>query len=256
MKSTMKLTIATLSGILFISSVHFTAMAAPSLAPSEMMMKTAAAKKNESKAEKLEKEETAKIDKLLAKNPEDLYAVYVSNELTKTKGMEVFFKGNVQPKYDSYKNYLKKASTLKDGVLQQPADLPEGYEFVTAAMKGPNSGEYSAEMKAEAKKLGKQVYSKKINWVHARGIELEYANGERKLILGFMRLDPNEVVNQKGYVYQSAEELSKKSKMYEKDPKNMLIWFEKGKQFKIETDPGNPLTKEDLIKLAKTMVKK
>lgn len=61
MKSTMKLTIATLSGILFISSVHFTAMAAPSLAPSEMMMKTAAAKKNESKAEKLEKEETAKL---------------------------------------------------------------------------------------------------------------------------------------------------------------------------------------------------
>ncbi|WP_430112106.1 hypothetical protein [Paenibacillus sp. B1-33] len=135
MKTTMKMTIATLSGILFISSVHFTALAAPSLAPSEMMMKIAAAnKKNESKAEKLEKEETAKIDKLLAKNPEDLYAVYVSNELTKTKGIEVFFKGNVWPKYDSYKDYLKKASTLKDGVLQQPADLPEGY------CKGSNEG--------------------------------------------------------------------------------------------------------------------
>ncbi|MBN3525008.1 hypothetical protein [Paenibacillus apiarius] len=34
-----------------------------------------------------------------------------------------------------------------------------------------------------------------------------------------------------------------------------LVWFKKGKQFQITTKDGNPLTKEELIKIAKTMVK-
>ncbi|MCY9517512.1 DUF4367 domain-containing protein [Paenibacillus apiarius] len=258
MKNTTKLVIATLSSILLFSSMNLAVEAAPSRAVSELTMKTAAADtKAASEGEKLEKEEQARIAELLEKNPDDTYMVYVSKEVSKRKNAKVYSMGNPFPKFDTYEDYQKKASTLKDTVLQQPADLPEGYQFVTAGIAGPYSTDYTKELEAEAKKLGKKIYSKKINWTRANGIVLEYANGENQLFLEYKRFDPKESADQKGYSYESAEEMKKKYPHLEKeDLKNTLLWFEKGKQFTIVTNPGNPLTKDELIKLAKTMAKK
>ncbi|MCM3341166.1 hypothetical protein M3650_21660 [Paenibacillus sp. MER TA 81-3] len=256
MKNTTKLVIATLSSILLFSSMNLAVEAASTQSVSDRAVKTAAVKpKAENEGEKLEKEEQARIAELLEKNPDDTYMVYVSNEVTKQKKAKVYSMGNSFPKFDTYKDYQKKASTLKDTVLKQPADLPEGYQFVTAGITGPYSTEYTKEMEAEAKKLGKKIYSKKINWTRANGIVLEYANGENQLFLEYKRLDPKQPVKQKGYVYESAEEVRKKyPKLGVEYTNNTLYWFEKGKQFTIVTNPDNPLTKEDLIKLAKTMV--
>ncbi|MCE5171888.1 hypothetical protein LQV63_21645 [Paenibacillus profundus] len=261
MKTTMKVAIATLSSILLFGSMNLAAEAASSPAVSNLTLKTAAAKSQvASEGEKLEKKEQARIAELLEKNPDDTYMVYVSNEVTKQKKAVVYSMGNSFPKFDTYDAYQKKASTLKDTVLQQPNDLPEGYQFVTAGIDGPYSTDYTKEMEAEAKKLGKKIYSKKINWTRANGIVLEYANGENNLNMSYIAFDPKGVtIDQKGYSYQSSAEIIKKNPKFANSPeliRNTLIWFEKGKQFTITTNPENPLTKDDLIKLAETMVKK
>ncbi|MEQ7053263.1 hypothetical protein ABN764_21715 [Paenibacillaceae sp. P-4] len=62
---------------------------------------------------------------------------------------------------------------------------------------------------------------------------------------------------QQGYVYIAAADVKKKNPKL--DPKfitTTLNWYEQGKGFSISTNAENPLTKEDLIKLATTMVKK
>ncbi len=90
---------------------------------------------------------------------------------------------------------------------------------------------------------------------------LTYTNGEDYILFSSFHLDEKDK-KQKGYVYKSAKDMEKESPNL-KDPKirevtyrNFLNWIENGKRFQIETNSDNPLTKEDLIKLAKTMVKK
>jgi len=260
MKMTMKLAIATLSGILLFGSINLMAEAASSRSISNITLKTAAAEpKTMSEGEKLEKAEQERIEKLLEKNPDETYIVYVSNELTKVKGKaEVYMMGNSMPKYDKYEDYLKKAAGLKEATLQQPANLPEGYSLSKAEIMGPFSVDYSAQLKAEAKKLNKQIYSKKINWTTSNGIRLEYKNGDDYITLGSRNLDSVDLKkNKQGYTYVSAAETKKENpKLETKNLLNELNWRENGKLYYILTNAENPLTKEDLIKLAKTMVKK
>ncbi|MDT8975313.1 hypothetical protein RQP50_03530 [Paenibacillus sp. chi10] len=260
MKMTMKLAIATIGGILLIGSMNLAAEAASSRSTSDIALKTAAAEpKAMSEGDKLEKAEQERIRKLIEKNPDDTYIVYVSNELIKVKGrIEVYMMGNSMPKFDKYEDYLKKADTLKEATLQQPADLPEGYTLLRAEINGPFTVDYSAQLKAEAKKLNKQIYSKKINWTTSNGIRLEYKNGDDYITLGSRNLDSVDLKqNKQGYTYVSAAETKKKNpKLETKNLWNELNWRENGKLYYILTNAENPLTKEDLIKLAKTMVKK
>ncbi|MBE9917922.1 hypothetical protein G8C92_28385 [Paenibacillus donghaensis] len=258
MKTRMKITVAALSGALLLGSMDFAAAAAPSHTVSKIGMKTTVLNtKGETEGEKLEKAEQERIAQLLKKNPDATYMVYVSKEVTKQKADKVYSMGNPFPKFDSYEAYQKKASTLKGTVLQQPAALPEGYKFVAAGIAGPYSTEYTKEMEAEAKKLGKKIYSKKVDWTDANEITIEYSNGKHTLTLGYKRLDPKQPVKQEGYVYESAAEVRKKyPKLGKEYINNTLSWAVKGKQFAISTDSESPLTKEELIKLAKTMVKK
>ncbi|MDR0271186.1 hypothetical protein [Paenibacillus sp.] len=254
MNTGMKFTIAALSSMLLLGgSVNFVAGAAPA-APAKTAVEQT---KSDRKVDQLKKEEIARINKLLEQNPDDSYIVFVSNELTKKKGLETFAMGNIRPEFSTYEDYLKKASTLEGTVLQQPTGLPEGYSFSKGNMMGLYSSAFTEEMRAEAKKLGKQIYSKKIDWKHAQVIDLEYKNGNDSINLGYYSLDEKEKIEQKGYSYQTAEELLKKyPKLDKNEVQNTLVWFEKGKQFTIKTNPGNPLSKENLIKLAETMVKK
>lgn len=248
MNKSMKITVAALSGLLMLGSMNVASEAAPGTSGS-----TAAAV---SKVEQLEKEETARINKLLEDNPDDTYMVYVSNELTKGKRLETFAMGNTHPEYNTYEDYWKKASTLQEPVLKQPKNLPENYRFVSGEIVGPYSSEYHNEMKAEAKKLKKQVHSKKVNWTKSNMILLHYKNGTHYIKFQSARLDPKDK-KQKGYTYITAEELKKKyPKLGKKFITNTLSWIENGKSFSISTNPGNPLKEEDLIKMAKTVVKK
>ncbi|MBD8499687.1 hypothetical protein [Paenibacillus arenosi] len=259
MKTTMKLAIATLSGLLLFSSMTL-AVEATSLttASNSRWKETAAKPKSESEADKLIKEELDKIGELLKKNPDDMYIVFVSNELTKKKTNEVFSMGG-SLKFSTYKDYWKKASTLKDTVLQEPADLPEGYNFTYGEISGPYSTELSADLKAEAKKLGKQIHWKKVNWTRATSIRLEYKSGEHDIKFGYSLLDKKDAKAPRGFTYESADEMIKDNPKLSKKDKyvfNILTWVEKGKYYSITTNPDSPLTKEDLIKLAKTIVKK
>ncbi|TVX93436.1 hypothetical protein [Paenibacillus agilis] len=261
MKTTMKLAIATLSGLLLFSSMNLAAEAATSsTSGSNVKWKEIASKpKSESKADKLVKEELDKIEELVKKNPNDMYIVYVSNDLTKKKTNEVFSMGGSVLEFSTYKDYWNKASTLKDIVLQQPADLPEGYNFTHGEIWGPYSTELSAELKAEAKKLGKQIHWKKVNWTRANSIELEYKSEEHYIKFRYILEDKKDAKASKGFTYESADEAMKKFPKLSKNHEyivNTLYWTEKGKYYSITTNPDSPLTKEDLIKLAKTMVKK
>lgn len=248
MNKSMKITVAALSGVLMLGAMNIAAEAAPGKPAS-----TAAAV---SKVAQLEKEEIARISKLLKENPDDSYMVYVSNELTNRKGLETFAMGNIHPEYTTYDDYWKKASTLKEPVLKEPNKLPENYRFVSGEILGPYSSEYHNELKAEAKKLKKQVYSKKVNWTKSSMISLQYKNGTDYVTFRSTRLDPKEK-KQKGYTYISAEEVKKKHpKLGKEFITNTLSWIENGKSFSISTNPGNTLTEEDLIKMAKTAVKK
>lgn len=248
MNKSMKITVAALSGLLMLGSMNVVSEAAPGNSGS----KAAAV----SKVEQLEKEETARINKLLKDNPNDTYMVYVSNELTKGKRLETFAMGNTHPEYNTYEDYRKKASTLQEPVPKQPNNLPENYRFVSGEIVGPYSSEYHNEMKAEAKKLKKQVHSKKVNWTKSNLISLHYKNGTDYIKFESSRLDSKDM-KPKGYVHITAEEMKKKyPKLGKEYITNTLSWIENGKSFSITTNPGNPLTKEDLIKMAKTLVEK
>lgn len=255
----MKLAIATLSSMLLFSSMNLAVEAAPSPIVKDIAVKTAAAKALTAK-EKMEKEEMDRLDKILEKNPDDTYCVYVSNDKSKKSGLEFFYMGASSPEFNTYADYMKKASTLKGTVLQQPSAMPEEYTFAKGGIHGEIDQRFQKELKAEAKKKGKEVYSKKYNWSKADSIKLEYTNGENNLIMSYIAFDPKGVtIDQKGYSYQSSAEIIKKNPKFANNPeliRNTLIWFEKGKQFTITTNPENPLTKEKLIKLAETMVRK
>ncbi|EPY13042.1 MULTISPECIES: hypothetical protein [Paenibacillus] len=262
MKMTMKLAVATISGVLLFCSMNLAAEAASSRVVRDVTLKTAAAEpKAMSEGEKLEKAEQERIDKLLEKNPDDTYIIYVSKELKKNKNeQEVYFMGNFNPRFDTYEAYYKFASKLKEAVPQRPADLPKGYTLAEAIIISPLGPKDLVAMKAEAKKLGKQIHSKKINWTKSDFIVLTYTNGKNEIKLSSGAVKEKDK-KEKNYVYKSAKDIEKENPnlapaIKKITYKNQISWNESGKGFWISTNPENPLTKEDMIKLAKTMVKK
>ncbi|WP_430111025.1 hypothetical protein [Paenibacillus sp. B1-33] len=254
MKMMMKLGLATISGILLFGSMNLPVGAAPAHAVSDIAMKTAAAEpKAMSEGDKLEEAEKTKLDKLLEKNPHDMYLIYSSSQ---QKGFEVFGYGNFRPRYEKYEDYEELLDVMKEPAPQKPADLPEGYAFKEVFIVGPYPNDYAAAMKAEAKKLGKKVYSKKLEWKDTNFIQLHFVNGKDYIQFSSRRIEEKDK-KQKGFVYKTAADMKKENPKL--DPKfigNLLSWHEQSKGFSISTNPGNPLTEEDLIKLAKTMVKK
>ncbi|EPY05734.1 peptidase M56 BlaR1 [Paenibacillus alvei TS-15] len=240
--------------------------AAESPAVNEIAMKTAATKPEaEGEGKKLEKAEKERIAKLLEKNPDDTYIVYVSNEVKGGLPVEGFslsefnLMGSPSPSFDTYEAYLQRASALKEAVPQQPADLPDGYIFSRAEIDNVFTSKDFAPVKAEAKKLGKQVYSKKMNITNSDHISLTFTNGEDFINITSFHwkekdLEEYKKRKEKEYLYTSAKDMEKKNPNHE--GRNYLSWREYGKSFQIVTNPSNPLTKDELIQLAKTAVEK
>ncbi|UHA73339.1 hypothetical protein [Paenibacillus sp. 481] len=268
MKAASTVAITALSSILLLgSSVNLTAEAAQSRAANDITSKTATATaKLSSEGEKLEKEEKDRINKLLEENPYDTYVVYVSNELKKDKGSvpagsisfsDISVLGDQSPSFDNYEAYIKRASALKEAVPQQPTGLPEGYTMSEANIYRVFTPKDLKDIKAEAKKQSKQVYSKPFKKTSDH-IRLTYTSGEDYIVISSEHPDEKEKKGkEKQYLYTSAIEMEKKYPSSKgSNYSNYLTWVESGKNFVIQTNSANPLTKEDLIKLAKTAVKK
>ncbi|MCE5170950.1 DUF4367 domain-containing protein [Paenibacillus profundus] len=244
MKNTMKLTITTLCSILLLGSMSTAVQAAPSQPFSSIALKTAAAKApTDAEKKKMIEAEKKRIVQI-KKNPGDVYLLYVSDK--KLNGGSEFLYYVEFPKFKKYEEYEKWTSKLKGAIVQEPEGMPEGYTFVKGEVQSPFSKQFEAQVKAEAK--GKVVYSKKMEWTEAGEIKLEYKKGKNNIIF-HMQTDYTEDKETKEYRYESAADSLNTDR-------NQLTWSEKGKMFYISTNPENPLTKEELIELAKTMIKK
>lgn len=255
MKNTKKVTIATLCSILLLGSMGAVVQAASSQSFNGITLKTAAAKApTDAEKKKLIEAEKNKLVQI-KKIPGDVYVLYVSDKAL-NGGTEFLY--YVSPlDFKKYEEYEKWAYKLKGPIVQEPEGMPEGYTFTKGEIEHPYDKQFNAKLKAEAK--GKVAYSKKLEWTKAGEIKLEYAKGKDNLIMRISTIDQDieKDAKDEGFEYKSADEYDAETKKkYPQFVRNSVSWSEKGIRFTISTNPGNPLTKEELIELAKTMIKK
>lgn len=242
MKMTSKLAIAALCGTLMFSSVNFAAEAAAKKNTIDYTVK------GPSGEPKVLEDELARLDKEVKKNG-GTYAVFVDSKKTKSKGSEVFWHGIVSHSFQRYEDYMKKVSGLKGAVLQRPTDLPKEYVFAEAGLKPYLDQNFKANLKAEAQKSGKVVLSKKYNWNTSEAMTLKFENDKNYVKLNFYDMGSKHMTNKKEYKYYPAKKDSGN-----KAEENQLIWDDKTLSCNIYTNADNPMTKEDLIKLAESMI--
>lgn len=242
MKMTSKLAIAAVCGMLLFSSVNFTVEAAAKKSAIDYTMKGASGES------KVLEEELARLDKEVQKNG-GTYCVFVDNKKTKSKGPEVFWYGNVKQQFQNYDDYMKKVAGLKGAALQRPTDLPEEYAFVEAGFLPYLDQNFKANLRAEAQKSGKVVLSKKYNWNKSESMTLKFANDKNYVKLNFYDMGTKHATNKKEYTYYPAKKGSGN-----KAGENQLIWVDKALSCNIYTNADNPMTKEELITLAESMI--
>ncbi|MFU1794657.1 hypothetical protein ACM1RC_12400 [Paenibacillus azoreducens] len=178
-----KAAIAALSSILLLgSSVNFAAEAKSYKQAQEEAVKKAAeaAKSVPAEAKKAIEDEENRL-KELTKESNDTYVMYYKyKQLNNGLKTSVYgFRFN----YSSYEDYLKKASTLKSSILQQPSNLPGGYKFSKAFIESPYQGKFFDDLIAEGVKSGKDFYTKKYDWKEPGRVELRYTDGKDELII-------------------------------------------------------------------------
>ncbi|MDR0267309.1 hypothetical protein [Paenibacillus sp.] len=194
---------------------------------------------------------------LPSKNTGDMYLLYVADKNLNGGSEFLYYLDMFQS--TSYEDYLNQAAKLQGPVLQKPEGLSEGYKFVKGNIQPPiatNRAEYQKEVKAEAEAQGKGVYYKKFDWKEMGEVNLAFANGKDNLQMQVShKIDKNKPNG--GYSYRTADEFD--AELAKKHPewvRNVLSWSDEDHVYNITTNPGNPLTKEDLIKFAETVVKK
>ncbi|MBD8499533.1 DUF4367 domain-containing protein [Paenibacillus arenosi] len=253
MKNTTKLAIATLSSMLLLGSIHGVVHAEPisSLNGNSLIMTIAKAPTTAEK-KKIISAEIKKIMNETENTPGAVYLLCIGDK-SMNGGSECQYYVNF-PTFKTYENYERWLTKLKGPVVVEPQGMPEGYSFVKGEIQNSLSNKaFEAKVKAEGK--GKVVYSKKMEWTEAGQIKLEYANGKDNIIFQVqMEYFPMKDLK---YLYQSVDSHSEEDrKKYAKILRNKLHWREKGTSYEISTNPGNPLTKDELIELAKTMIRK
>ncbi|MFU1797417.1 DUF4367 domain-containing protein [Paenibacillus azoreducens] len=195
--------------------------------------------------------------KLQQKNTGDMYLLYVADKNLNGGSEFLYYLDMFQS--TNYEDYLNQAAKLQGPVLQKPEGLPEGYKFVKGNIQPPiakNLAEYQREVKAEAEAQGKGVYYKKLDWKEMGEINLEFANGKDNLQMQVShKINKDKASGE--YRYHTADEFdAETAKKHPEWVRNILSWSDEDHVYNITTNPGNPLTKEDLIKFAETAVKK
>lgn len=225
---------------------------AASISTQEMTTKTPVVDKEAVEAAKAELSQ-----KLQEKNTGDTYLLYVSNP--SLNGGSAFLYYLDMFKFTNYDDYLNQAGKLQGPVLQKPEGLPEGYKFENGNIQPPiakHHKEFQREVKAEAEAQGKGVYYKKFDWNEMGEINLTFVNGKDNLEMQVAHSLGRKTANN-GYRYiKSTEVDAEQGKKIPGLVRNKLIWSDQDHIYSITTNPGNPLTKEDLIKFAETAVKK
>ncbi|MGG3309495.1 hypothetical protein ABER23_18980 [Paenibacillus lautus] len=254
MKKAMKAAVVVAGIAVLFGSVNMPEAAANKVVSksSQTAVKTSAVDKKAFEAAK------AEISKKLAqKNPGDLYILYVRDKAL--NGGSEFMNYMNLLQFKTYEDYLNQAAKLKGPTLTMPKALPEGYKFVKGNIQPPlikYLAQYQKEVKAEAAAQRKGVHYKKFDWKEFGEINLHFANGKDNLQMQVAYYVGKDKGNG-GYNYHTAGEFD--AEMAKKHPEfvsNTLSWSDQYYIYNITTNPGNPLTKEELIKLAETAVKK
>ncbi|WP_268629127.1 M56 family metallopeptidase [Paenibacillus alvei] len=156
--------------------------------------------------------------------------------------------------FSTYEDYVKKASTLNGPILQQPSNLPEGYTFSKAVIENPIANikseiekKFFDELRAEGKKSGKPVYTKKLDWKEPGRIRLEYTNGKDTLIFNQYTAD-EEFSKLKGFSYETPPTTGQPVNRY-------VFWYGTGKYYYSITTHSD-MTKEQMTDILKAVVKK
>ncbi|MFE0559425.1 hypothetical protein ACFW1P_26260 [Paenibacillus sp. NPDC058910] len=254
MNKAMKATVVAAGIAMLFGSVNMTEASASKAAnkSSQTVIKSSAADKKAVEAAK------AVLSKKLAqKNQGDLYILYVRDKAL--NGGAEFMNYMNMFRFKTYEEYLNQAAKLKGPTLTKPEALPEGYKFVKGNIQPPlikYLTQYQKEVKAEAAAQGKGVHYKKFVWKEMGEINLIFANGKDNLQMQVAYYVGKDKGNS-GYSYHTADEFD--AEIAKKHPdfvRNTLSWSDQNYIYNITTNPGNPLTKEELIKLSETAVKK
>lgn len=167
--------------------------------------------------------------------------------------------------YDEYTQLLSK---YKAPELQQPEGLPEGYMFKSGEIVPPYPLFFTKsyenmlkELKAEAK--GKKYYAKKLNWTEAGGAAIIFSKDSDVIRISSKKIQPftTEVtcVPGKGEkfeklsihgidaLYSTNSNDLYSTKLRWEDPENQV-------EYEISTYKKSPLTQEDLVAIAESMI--
>lgn len=167
-----------------------------------------------------------------------------------------------------HEEYTQLSIKHKAPDLQQPEWLPEGYVFQSGEIIPPYfhflSEGYQIlldELKAEAK--GKKYYAKKVNWSEAGETAIVFAKGNDIIRISAKRIQP--LITESTRVPGKGEKFEKVSlagieAIYSTGSNAVystkLIWEDAENQleYEIATYRKSPLTKEDLVTIAESMI--
>jgi len=243
MKAASKVAIATLSSMLLLSSsMNFTVEAASSKPAQKTAAKKVSEKAPTAEEKKFIEQEIKRVKELVMKTG-DTYVLYHKYKALNS-GLDISYWGLTQ-EYTTYEDYLKKATTLKGAILQEPSNLPEGYTFSKARIGGPFGGKFIDDLRAEGKKSGKPIYTKKMNWNEAEDIRLEYTNGEDTMAFMKYTIETKERKN-KGYFDDKLP-----ASVYPK-----YVYWQDGGKFGYSISTSADIPREKKIEILKAVVKK
>ncbi|GAA0387747.1 DUF4367 domain-containing protein [Paenibacillus motobuensis] len=167
-----------------------------------------------------------------------------------------------------YDEYTKLLSQYKAPKLQQIGGLPEGYVFKSGEIVPPYpqflTKSYESmlkDLKAEAK--GKKYYAKKLKWSEAGGAEMIFSKDSDIIRITSKKIEPftTEVtrVPGKGEKFENLS-INGIDALYSTNSNDLystkLSWEDAENQLKYEisTFKKSPLTKEDLVAVAESMI--
>ncbi|TVX87067.1 M56 family metallopeptidase [Paenibacillus agilis] len=177
------------------------------------------------------------------------YAIYFKDKQANNGQRFNFYGDMVGKAFSTYEDYLNKAVTLESSTLQQPVNLPEGFEFSRGEIRIPLK--FFDDLRAEGKKSGKPVYTKRFEWKET-AIQLMYTNGKDELILNQYTAGPD-YQKLKGFEYEQPYD---KRTRKEPDPNipKYVFWYGTGTYY-YSISTNSDMTKEQMIEILKAAVK-